>query len=77
MSFLIERMAVQIKTSTVIGQLAQFLPQLWTADHNMLKAAVVSTSIQLVNVRRHFFSSFELILCLVGLSFFSYCLYVY
>jgi hypothetical protein len=51
MSFLIERMGPQIKSSNQIGSLAQYLPLLWDMDHNMLKAAVVSTSIQLVHVR--------------------------
>lgn len=52
MSFLIERMGIQIKNSNQIGSLAQYLPLLWDMEHNMLKAAVVSTSIQLVHVRR-------------------------
>ena len=51
MSFLIERMGPQIKTSEQINALTQYLPLLWATEHNMLKAAVVSTSIHLVQVR--------------------------
>ncbi|XP_035704828.1 importin-11 isoform X2 [Folsomia candida] len=40
MSFLIERMGIQIKNSNQIGSLAQYLPLLWDMEHNMLKAAV-------------------------------------
>lgn len=50
MSFLIERLGPQIKSSGQIPALTQYLPILWNSDHNMLKAAVVSTSIQLVHV---------------------------
>ncbi|CAL8143654.1 unnamed protein product [Orchesella dallaii] len=49
MSFLIERMGPQIKTSAQIASLTQYLPLLWNTEHNMLKAAVVSTCIQLVH----------------------------
>lgn len=57
MSFLIERMGPQIKSSNQIGSLAQYLPLLWEMEHNMLKAAVVSTSIQLVHVCEYNFIS--------------------
>lgn len=50
MSFLIERMGPQIKSSAQIASLSQYLPLIWGTEHNMLKAAVVSTAIQLVHV---------------------------
>lgn len=50
MSFLIERMGPHIKTSSQIASLTKYLPILWITEHNMLKAAVVSTCIQLVHV---------------------------
>jgi len=49
MSFMIERMGTQIKSVEQIPSLSEYLPLLWASDHNMLKAAVVSTSIQLVH----------------------------
>lgn len=51
MSFMIERMGSQIKSVGQIPSLSSYLPLLWGSDHNMLKAAVVSTSIQLVHVK--------------------------
>lgn len=48
MGFIIERMAPHIKSTIQLTNLTQYLPLLWNTEHNMLKAAVVSTSIQLV-----------------------------
>lgn len=53
MSFIIERMTVKIRPHA--GALVQYLPLLWedSADHNMLRCAILSTLTFLVQVRHY------------------------
>lgn len=74
LSFIVERVGFAIRPYS--GSLIQYLPLLWeeSAEHNMLRCAIVSTLVHLVKVciLSLYFEYFFKVMFLV-LSFISFC----